>query len=293
MVDDKTTIARPNGTAAHPQWQSTACLVQYSGTNLGKRYVLEHPETIIGRAPTVDIFVNDQSVSRSHAQCVQQGDEVVMVDLGSSNGIYINDQEVRDRQSLHDGDIVRLGNIVFKYFAHGNVENVFLDKIYRMATIDEGTGTFNKKYLLESLDNEFKLARASALPLSVIYFDLDFFKKVNDTYGHGVGDGILRETAAIVKSTIRATDIFCRFGGEEFVILLPGTDDKTAGEIAERIRGNFESHTFDIQGNLIRQTASLGVSQLGPEMPTPESLLEDADKKLYQSKSGGRNRVTN
>lgn len=293
MADDKTTIARPASTVAHQLRQSTACFVQYSGANLGKRYVLEHAETTIGRAPTVDIFVNDQSVSRSHAQCVQQGDEVVMVDLGSSNGIYINDKEVAGRQPLHDGDLIRLGNIVFKYFAHGNVENVFLDKIYRMATIDEGTNTFNKKYLLESLDNEFKLARAWARPLSVIYFDLDFFKKVNDTYGHGVGDGILRETAAIVKSTIRATDIFCRFGGEEFVILLPGTDDQTACEIAERIRGNFESHTFDIQGNLIRQTASLGVSQLSPDMPAPESLLEDADRKLYQSKSGGRNRVTN
>lgn len=293
MADDKTTIARPASAVALQPLQSTACLVQYSGANLGKRYVLEHVETTIGRAPTVDIFVNDQSVSRSHAQCVQQGDGVVMVDLGSSNGIYINDKEVEGRQHLHDGDLIRLGNIVFKYFAHGNVENVFLDKIYRMATIDEGTNTFNKKYLLESLDNEFKLARAWARPLSVIYFDLDFFKKVNDTYGHGVGDGILRETAAIVKSTIRATDIFCRFGGEEFVVLLPGTDDKTACDIAERIRCNFESRTFDIQGHLIRQTASLGVSQLVPEMPTPASLLEDADRKLYQSKSGGRNRVTN
>lgn len=292
MADDKTIIADPGSSIFNPPKKSAACLVQYSGTNLGKRYVLDHSEMTVGRAPTVDIVINEQSVSRSHAQCVQAGEEVVIVDLGSSNGTYVNDKKIAGRQNLRDGDIIRLGNIVFKFFAQGNVENVFHDKIYRMATIDVGTNTFNKKYLLEALDSEFKFARAYARPLSLIYFDLDFFKKVNDTYGHSVGDGILRDTASLVKSTIRKDDIFCRYGGEEFVILLPSTDAKTAYELAERIRASFESHKFEIQGHSIKQTLSMGVSQLNPKMATAESLLEDADKKLYQSKTDGRNRVT-
>lgn len=292
MADDKTIIADPGSSIFNPPKKTAACLVQYSGTNLGKRYVLDQSEMTVGRAPTVDIVINEQSVSRSHAQCVLAGDDVIMVDLGSSNGTFINDKKVVGRQNLRDGDIIRLGNIVFKFFAQGNVENVFHDKIYRMATIDVGTNTFNKKYLVESLDSEFKFARAYARPLSLIYFDLDFFKKVNDTYGHSVGDGILRETSALVKSTIRKDDIFCRYGGEEFVILLPSTDAKTAYELAERIRGLFENHKFDIQGNIIKQTISMGVSQLIPKMQGPDSLLEDADKKLYQSKTDGRNRVT-
>jgi diguanylate cyclase (GGDEF)-like protein len=161
-----------------------------------------------------------------------------------------------------------------------------------MATIDVGTNIFNKKYLVEALETEVKFSRAYGRPLSIIYFDLDFFKKVNDTYGHSVGDGILRDSATLVKSIIRKEDIFCRYGGEEFVILLPATDAKTAYELAERIRTTFESHKFDIQGHQIKQTLSIGVSQLNPRMTTPDSLLEDADKKLYQSKTGGRNRVT-
>ncbi len=292
MADDKTIIADPGSSIFNPPKKSAACLVQYSGTNLGKRYVLDQKEMTLGRAPTVDIVVNEQSVSRTHAQCLLQGEEVYVSDLGSSNGTFINDKKLAGKQVLRDGDIIRIGNIVFKFFAQGNVENVFHDKIYRMATIDGGTNTFNKKYLLEAIESEFKFSRAYGRPLSLIYFDLDFFKKVNDTYGHGVGDGILRDTASLVKSVVRKDDIFCRYGGEEFVILLPSTDAKTAYELAERIRATFEQHRFEIQGHVIKQTLSMGVSQLNAKMNSTESFLEDADKKLYQSKQNGRNRVT-
>ena len=292
MADEKTIIADPGSSIFSAPKRTASCLVQYSGNNLGKRYVLEKKEMVIGRAPTVEIVVNEQSVSRSHAQCLQQGDEIYVLDMGSSNGTYINDKKLTTRQILRDGDIIRLGNIVFKFFAQGNIENVFHDKIYRMATIDAGTNIFNKKYLIEALESEVKYSRAYSRPLSIIYFDLDFFKKVNDTYGHGVGDAILKDTATLVKSIVRKDDIFCRYGGEEFVILLPSTDAKTAYDLAERIRAGFDSYKFSIQGHSIRQTLSIGVSQLSPKMTTPESLLEDADKKLYQSKAGGRNRVT-
>ena len=182
--------------------------------------------------------------------------------------------------------------MLFKYFAQGNVENVFHDKIYRMATIDGGTQTFNKQYLLESLDSEFKFSKSYGRPLSVIYFDLDHFKKVNDTYGHNAGDFILSELSTLVKSIVRKDDIFCRFGGEEFVILLPNTDARTAYDSAERIRNAVESHVFNTEGHSLKQTVSLGVSQLQASMNTPKDFLEDADKKLYQSKQNGRNQVT-
>ncbi|MFW7377608.1 MAG: diguanylate cyclase [Oligoflexus sp.] len=292
MADDKTIIADPGASIFNPPKKSAACFVQYSGTNLGKRYVLDDREMVVGRSPNVQIVINEQSVSRNHAQCVTNGDQVLISDLGSSNGTYINDKRISSNHVLRDGDIIRLGNIVFKFFAQGNIENVFHDKIYRMATIDGGTQTFNKKYLLEALDSEFKFSRTYSRPLSVIYFDLDHFKKVNDTYGHNVGDFILKETSVLVKSMIRKDDIFCRFGGEEFVILLPSTDAKTAYELAERIRLEMVKYRFNTEGHQIQQTVSMGVSQLNPSMASPKDLLEDADKKLYQSKSNGRNRVT-
>jgi diguanylate cyclase (GGDEF)-like protein len=292
MADDKTIIADPGASIFNPPKKSAACFVQYSGTNLGKRYVLDEAEMVVGRSPNVQIVINEQSVSRNHAQCSTSGDQVTISDLGSSNGTYVNDKRIHESQSLRDGDIIRLGNIVFKFFAQGNIENVFHDKIYRMATIDGGTQTFNKKYLLEALDSEFKFSRTYSRPLSIIYFDLDHFKKVNDTYGHNVGDFILRDTSNLVKAVIRKDDIFCRFGGEEFVILLPATDAKTAYELAERIRSKIEAHEFRCEDQLVHQTISMGVSQLNPSMASPKDLLEDADKKLYQSKTNGRNRVT-
>ena len=161
-----------------------------------------------------------------------------------------------------------------------------------MATIDGGTQTFNKQYLLESLDSEFQFSKTYGRPLSVIYFDLDHFKKVNDTYGHNAGDFILSELSKLVKSIVRKDDIFCRFGGEEFVILLPNTDARTAYDSAERIRKTVEENIFNTEGHSLKQTVSLGVSQLQPSMNTPKDFLEDADKKLYQSKQNGRNQVT-
>ena len=126
----------------------------------------------------------------------------------------------------------------------------------------------------------------------MIYFDLDFFKKVNDTYGHNAGDFILKEISNLVKTNIRKDDIFCRYGGEEFVILLPNTDARTAYELAERIRSSMEGETFTFNGIDIKQTISLGVSQLDASMNDPKDLLDNADQKLYRSKQNGRNQVT-
>lgn len=293
MSDDKTIIADPAGITNYSSTKRIrACLVQYSGTNLGKRYILDEEKMVIGRAPNVAIVIAEQSVSRQHAMCSRVTDEIELEDLDSSNGTFVNNSKISARVRLKDGDIIRFGTVLFKYFSHENIENIFHDKIYRMATIDSGTQTFNKKYLLDSLEAEFKYSRTYGKNLSMIYFDLDFFKKVNDTHGHSAGDSVLRETSYTVKQNIRKEDVFCRFGGEEFVILLPNTDAKTAYELAERIRVSIQSYVFKFEGTQIKQTISLGVSQLNPTMNEPKDLLDDADRKLYHSKQSGRNRVT-
>jgi diguanylate cyclase (GGDEF)-like protein len=269
-----------------------ACLVQYSGAARGKSYILDAAEMVIGRSPKVDIVINEQSVSRSHAKCLQTVDSFDIEDMGSSNGTFLNNQRLSGRYTLKDGDIVRLGTILFKYYDHHNIEMLIVDDLYRMANIDNGTQIANKKNLIESLESEFKYSKTYARALSVIYFDLDHFKKQNDTYGHNAGDYILKDTAQLVKSVIRKEDIFGRFGGEEFVIILPNTDAKTAYAFAERVRSTIENHDFVFEGKTMKQTISLGVSQVNPDMKEPKDLLEDADKKLYQSKTKGRNRVT-
>lgn len=293
MSNDKTIIADgSNLTLFKPAKRLVACLVQYNGTNLGKRFQINKPNIIIGRSPDADIVINEQSVSRQHSKCSNEGEKIFIQDMGSSNGTYVNNDKAESKTLLKDGDIIRLGTVLLKYFSENNIDNLINDKIYRMATIDAGTGIFNKKHLIESIESEFLFSRSSGKELSIIYFDLDFFKKVNDTYGHNAGDFILREVATIVSKLLRKDDIFCRFGGEEFVILLPNSGARVAYDLAEHIRKTLESHTFSFENHQLKQTVSLGVSQLHSSMTKAGSLLDDADKKLYHSKKNGRNQVT-
>jgi diguanylate cyclase (GGDEF)-like protein len=302
MSDDKTIIADPgNLTILQAPKKSKACLIQYNGAKTGLRYPLHESQTVIGREPDNLVVVAEPSISRRHAAVYQDNTAFEIEDLGSMNGTFLNDVKVSGKSVLRDGDMIRLGTILFKFYAHDSVEAILADKIYRIATIDAGTQIFNKKYLLDTLETEFKFARAYKRPFSVIYYDLDFFKKVNDTYGHAGGDFVLKDSATVVKSCIRKDDILGRYGGEEFVIALPNTELKTAAELAERIRSTMENHVFNIEVDSSnggrktqphRQTLSLGVSQLQNDMATYEVLLESADKKLYASKQTGRNKVT-
>lgn len=305
MSEDKTIIANADDLRIlqQPSKRNRACLVQYSGRELGKRYPLEGMEVTIGRGIQSNIVIDEQSVSRQHARItlLTEADSISVEDLGSSNGTYINDKKVTEPTEVRDQDVLRLGTVLLKFFAQDNIDSIIQDKIYRMATIDGGTQIFNKKYLLESLDREFRFSRNYNKDFSIIYYDLDHFTAVNTNYGHNAGDDVLREGAAIVKKTIRKDDIFGRFGGEEFVILLPDTAIKLASELGERVRKSMEDYIFkltyaDDKGGQHKanhkQTVSVGVSQLNDSMPTPKDLLEDADKKLYHSKQTGRNKVT-
>ena len=291
-TDDKTILTDGHGTIFQPPTQRPSCLIQYSGANLGRRYLLDSSSVIIGRSPQANIVITDSTISREHARCVQVGTRIEIEDINSSNGSFVNDSKIQGRVPLRDGDIVRLGSVLFKFFAHDNVENIFHDKIYRMATIDGGTQIFNRKYLMETLDSEFKISKTYGRPLTLIYYDLDFFKKVNDQHGHSAGDHILKESSQMVKTCIRKDDIFGRVGGEEFAIILPNTNARTAYELAERIRKLISEHIFKHGSNKIKQTVSLGVSENRGQFNDFKSLLDDADKKLYHSKSTGRNIVT-
>ena len=301
MSEDKTIVADPgNLTILQAPKRKRACLVQYSGAKRGKRYPLVDAETVIGRVPPAQVVISEASISRSHASLVQTEKGVEVEDMGSTNGTFVNDVKTTGRSMLKDGDIIRLGTILLKFFAHDNVESIMHDKIYRMATIDAGTQIFNKAYLFDALESEFKFSKTYGRDMCLLYYDLDFFKKVNDTFGHNAGDFVLKESATLVKSLVRKEDVFGRFGGEEFVIILPNTEAKVAYEMAERVRNGVANHVFIIDFDAPdgkkrvqhKQTISVGVSQLKPEIRTPEELLESADKKLYNSKQTGRNKVT-
>lgn len=162
-----------------------------------------------------------------------------------------------------------------------------------LAVTDGLTGLHNRRYL----DNHLKLlidrATARGRALSVCITDIDRFKLVNDTYGHDAGDVVLREFASRVRSAVRGADLACRYGGEEFVLVMPDTTPDMAAGVAERLRAIVESETFRIPGTdvSLSVTASLGIAAMLPGGDTPDALLKRADNALYEAKRSGRNRV--
>jgi diguanylate cyclase (GGDEF)-like protein len=249
---------------------------------------------VIGRDPVADISVADQGISRKHAKVTKASGKVQLIDLGSSNGTFINDKRIQPDHpmNLAKEDMIKLGNTIFKFLPAGELEILFYGNLGSAAHTDPLTRIYNKGYLLEALEAEFKRAKALHTDFSLIFFDLDHFKKINDTYGHDAGDYVLKELTSLIRSShLRPKDIFARYGGEEFVVLLANTGAKAATDLAERIRAAVEAHAFIYEGKRLPVTASMGIAELRAGVESAQTLLKAADKALYSAKSSGRNRV--
>lgn len=255
----------------------------------GKRYVLERDTLTIGRGQENVVVLDNDSVSRRHCRIERRNTSWYVVDLDSTNGTYVNDDLVKEYQ-LRRGDQVKIGDTIMKYLSGADVEAQYHETIYRMTIVDGLTGAHNKRYLLETLEREIPRSRRHARPLSAVMFDIDHFKKINDTYGHLAGDYVLKELATLVKSRLRPDDIFARYGGEEFCALLPETPVVGAGAIAEDLRRRVQERRFTFENEVIPVTVSLGAAELMPEMDVT-AFLKAADEKLYEAKRSGRNRV--
>ncbi len=267
-----------------------ACLVQLYGPDLGKRFSLSPRPMIIGRSDKADIYVERDSVSRNHAQIIQIGNECIIEDLGSTNGTYVNDTKI-DKAVLKDGDLIKVGEVIFKFLSQDNLENVYHAELYRLATTDGLTLVYNKRYFMECIEREFSRAMRHNRSLSLIMIDIDHFKQLNDTYGHLAGDYVLKRTAQLIQRHIRKEDILARYGGEEFALLLPETERWQATRIAEKLRQLLEMSSYEFNGTIIRVTASFGVATTYPGLLSPKQLIDIADKNLYLAKQSGRNCV--
>ncbi|EJC70557.1 diguanylate cyclase (GGDEF) domain-containing protein [Rhizobium leguminosarum bv. viciae WSM1455] len=162
-----------------------------------------------------------------------------------------------------------------------------------LAVTDPLTGLYNRRYLDNHLNVLFNRSMARGRPLSVLITDIDRFKQVNDTYGHDGGDEVLREFSNRVRSTIRGADLACRYGGEEFVVVMPDTSPEIAAAVAERLRAAIENAPFMLKhsGEALNVTASFGIASRIASVLTPDQLMKQADLALYEAKNTGRNRV--
>jgi len=270
-----------------------ACLVHIypTNSNMGQRYALTDNPVVIGRGEDCDIRISDHSVSRRHARIEPTADGFYAIDLQSTNGTFVNDVP-SDVATLKDGDYLRIGNCIYRFLAGGNVEAEYHEEIYRLTIIDALTGSHNKRFMVEFLDRELARSARHGRPLSVLIFDLDHFKAINDELGHLGGDCTLRDVAAAVRTNVRREDLFARYGGEEFALILVETTHQGAVELAERIRKLVEKRAFTYEGRQYHLTISIGVSSTsGHESISATDLIKSADENLYKAKNTGRNRV--
>ena len=267
-----------------------ACLVVIYGSELGKKYNLNSSSLVIGRSSKCDIQIDQESISRNHSKIVNTGKSILVRDLGSTNGTYVNDEPITER-TLSNGDLLKVGRTILKYLSTDNIEAAYYEEIYRLTTIDGLTQIYNKRYFLETLEREISRAHRYRRELSLIMFDIDHFKKINDTYGHLAGDHVLKQLASVIKARIRREDIMSRYGGEEFAIILPEIDNYNAVQFAEKIRGIVEKAAFRFEDTDIPVTISIGCASMTTELQEPHEFVRVADGHLYTAKSQGRNRV--
>jgi diguanylate cyclase (GGDEF)-like protein len=255
----------------------------------GKRHVLASSGVTLGRGAENTLVLENDSVSRRHAMIERRGRSWVIVDQNSTNGTYVNDEQVKEYQ-LRRGDQIKVGDTILKFLSGSDVEAQYHETIYKMTIVDGLTGANNKRFLLETLEREIPRARRHQRPLSLVMFDIDHFKSVNDTYGHLAGDYVLKELATLVKARLRPDDVLARYGGEEFGIALPETPREGAVKIADDLRQIVERHRFVFEGETIPVTISMGVGQLDDRWDVL-AFIKCADEKLYEAKRTGRNRV--
>ncbi len=268
-----------------------ACVVVIYGPEIGRRITLGTAPFEIGRSSKNDLFIDQESISRHHARITFDGvGSYLVTDLNSTNGTFVNDTPVKE-QSLRDGDQVQIGRSILKFMTGENIEVHYHEEIYRLMTIDGLTQIFNRRYFDEALEREFNRSKRYARALSLVLFDIDHFKKTNDTWGHLAGDSLLRQLVAALRLKLRREDIFARTGGEEFGVLLPEIGFDGAMITAEKLRKIAEITPLKFEQNAIPCTISLGVALLIDEDLTGEALYKRADEKLYAAKQSGRNRV--
>jgi diguanylate cyclase (GGDEF)-like protein len=193
---------------------------------------------------------------------------------------------------LKDGDYLRIGNCIYRFLIGGNVEAEYHEEIYRLTIIDALTDIHNKRYLLEFLERELARSERYGRPLSLVLFDIDRFKQINEELGHLGGDFTLRELASRLKSNVRREELFARYGGEEFAVVLPETGREGATLLAERLRRLVANQPFQYEDKTYHVTVSLGVAvTAGEKVLSPADLIRHADERLFQAKNDGRNRV--
>jgi diguanylate cyclase (GGDEF)-like protein len=271
------------------------CLIMMAGSCEGHVYQLSREITLVGRDDDADLQLMDEGISRRHALVMwdpRKGNAVIK-DLKSHNGTMVNGQKITKTHLLQTGDKITLGlHTVIRVSCTSEVETRYAINMFQAMSRDTLTGVFNRRHLDERLVSEVSFANRHKTPLSLLFIDIDHFKKINDTYDHQCGDTILRQVAQLMGMMIRTEDELARYGGEEFAILCRQTTEDQGATMAQRIRSSIEAFDFNAKEHPIKCTISIGVASLdGEQIVDEKTLVAAADAALLTAKSQGRNRV--
>lgn len=247
--------------------------------------------SIIGRSRNADLPLNDGQISRHHCTVMASGTGVVVEDLDSRNGTLLNGQAIR-HAIVSPNDRLQLGSFQLKVEYRDPDDVAREDALVLAATTDALTGIANRRHLMVCADTTTVVAQRSDLDLSVIMLDIDHFKAINDRFGHPAGDTALKFFADVLLREKRRQDILGRYGGEEFMVLLPGADTVAATHFTERVRERLESTEIVYADRPFRITVSGGVcSAKGCGISSLSAMIARADLALYQAKNNGRNQT--
>lgn len=263
------------------------------GREVGAAFAISSQAALIGRNPRAHVPLQDDGASRNHARVLTRGRTYELEDLGSTNGTFLNGTRIRGRIALSDGDRIQIGNCLLRFALKDELEWEASKNVYEASVRDGLTSAFNRRYFEERLISEFAFAARHGSPLCVLLVDIDYFKQVNDRYGHQAGDQVLRGVGAALRGGLRAEDVLARYGGEEFAILARGIGAPGARILAERLRVLVERCENVWEARPIPVTVSIGLAHnhAGAAAADPQRLVAAADKALYAAKNAGRNRI--
>lgn len=262
--------------------------------DFGKNFTFTEEKIFIGRSKKNNLFLEDPKISKRHCEInviyTDVIEQIIIRDLDSTNGTYVNGVSVKQK-ILKPGDKIEIGETIFRFSYNDEIEEKYHSKLFTFASTDSLTGLYNKRYILNELNNQIKLVKRNNRLFSVVLLDIDDFKKINDSFGHLAGDEYLKKVATTITINLREQDTASRFGGEEFLLLLPDTLADGACKLAERIRQKVEEMELMFHEHLIKTTISIGVSQFNQDDFNLEILLRRVDIALYRAKKEGKNRV--
>ena len=273
--------------------KSEGVLTVLRGPSPGAIFALDESLSVIGRSPEAQVSIPEDTLSRRHACIRREADGFYVEDLASTNGTFVDGERVHGPVLLQDGSRISLGVAAVLHFSlRDAAELEAARRTHELTVRDPLTRLYNRRHFEERLAGEAAFAHRHKTPLSVLMIDVDAFKQINDTYGHGVGDATLRVLARALSSLVRKEDVLGRYGGEEFSIVARGIDETGAVMLAQRVHRCAKALRVPCERGPIAFTVSVGVAHsTGEAGCDAERLLRAADDALYAAKRGGRDRV--